>query len=200
MAEAAAALGLAAAIAQFIELGVTVVKRLKQFHGEMDEVPEAFRSVKNELPLTIDTLQRTLAQAKAGHLSIATTEALTPLVEGCLDEVEYLNERLDKLLPSRDDTGWERTVKALKSVYQNKDIQESVAELHKHILLLAFHQATSAAEYGQRAAAQNQLQQAWHKPEKKAAKWPSPSPKPPEKLDEVSEQVGKCISLGVNLY
>jgi hypothetical protein len=42
MAEAVAALEPAAAITAFIELGVTVVKRLKQFHNDVDDVHEAF--------------------------------------------------------------------------------------------------------------------------------------------------------------
>jgi N-terminal domain on NACHT_NTPase and P-loop NTPases len=195
MAEAAAAVGLAASIAAFVELGVTVVKRLKEFHDDVDDVPEVFRSVKNELPLTINTLERTMAQAKASHLSLATTQALTPLVDSCLDEVIYLDERLEKLLPSRDDTGWERTLKALKSVYQNKDIQESVAELHKHILLLAFHQATSAAEYGQKAAAQEQLKEACTKPAKTKPETPKKANNKPNALPE---QVRQSIPLTNN--
>jgi hypothetical protein len=106
-----------------------------------------------------------------------------PLVEGCLDQVRYLDDRLDLLLPTRNDNGWEKTVKDLKSVYQNKGIQESVAELHKHILLLVFHQATSAADYGQKAAAQEQLSKtcqtsvgAESKPQKKGANNPNELP------------------------
>jgi N-terminal domain on NACHT_NTPase and P-loop NTPases len=101
MAEAAAALEFAAAITAFIGLGVTWIKRLKQFHN-VDDAPEAFRSVKTESPLS-RYLERTSAQANGGHLSVSTTEALTPLVEGCLDQVRYLDDRLDRLLPSRND-------------------------------------------------------------------------------------------------
>ena len=98
------ALELIAIITTFIELGVEVVKRLKEFHDNA-KVPEPFRSVKNSLPLTISTLKRTQARAEAGHLSHGTTEALAPVVGGCLSQVRYLEGKLDKLLPSRDDNG-----------------------------------------------------------------------------------------------
>ncbi len=58
----------AAAIAQFVDLGVKVVKRPKQFHSEIDDVPEAFRSLMTGLPLAVNTFERTLDQAEGGHL------------------------------------------------------------------------------------------------------------------------------------
>lgn len=110
MAVAVAALGLAASITTFIEVGMKAAKRLKQFHSQVDDVLEAFPSVKDGLPLTIDTLERTVAQVEGGPLNPETTEALMPFVGGCLDQAKYLEERLDKLLPSKEDTGWDKTV------------------------------------------------------------------------------------------
>lgn len=100
-----AELGLAAVIVAFVDIGGKVISRLKQYHDTVDDIiPQAFRSVTTQLALTLDTLKRTLIPAKLGKLSRATTTALIPLVEVCLEQVKYLDDRLDKLLPTKDDT------------------------------------------------------------------------------------------------
>ena len=57
MAEAFAIVGLVAAIAQFVGLGTVIVDRLNEFRSDVNEVPEAFRGVQIQLPLTINTLE-----------------------------------------------------------------------------------------------------------------------------------------------
>ncbi|ERF68267.1 hypothetical protein EPUS_02723 [Endocarpon pusillum Z07020] len=89
------ALELVAIITTFVELGVKVLKRLKEFHDDA-KVPGPFRSVRNGLPLTISTLKRTQAQAEAGHLSLGTTKTLAPSVGGCLSQVRYLEDKLGR--------------------------------------------------------------------------------------------------------
>ena len=63
MAEALAIVGLVSAIAQFVDFGLKIVERLQDFHSSVNEVPKAFRDVRVELPLLLDTLKRTQAKA-----------------------------------------------------------------------------------------------------------------------------------------
>jgi len=102
-----------------------------------------------------------------------------------LDQVRYLKAQLDKILPSKDDSGWDWTWKALQSIKQNKDTQESMTELHQHVLLLAYYQATNAAESGQKDAAQQQLKNAAKKPVKVKPKLKQRTVNKPEALPEV---------------
>jgi hypothetical protein len=57
--EPVAVIGLVSAIAQFVDFGDKVVRRLNDFRQSINEVPKAFRKINNQLPLVIDTLRRT---------------------------------------------------------------------------------------------------------------------------------------------
>ena len=67
MAEAAAAIGLAASVASLIDLSVNVVSRLHEFISKTSDIPESFRSLSIQLPLLTATLQHIQAQAQAGR-------------------------------------------------------------------------------------------------------------------------------------
>jgi hypothetical protein len=72
MAEALAIVGLVSAIVQFVDFGSKIVERLQDFHSSVNEVPKAFRDVKIELPLLLNTLKWTKAQAESGAISRET--------------------------------------------------------------------------------------------------------------------------------
>jgi hypothetical protein len=72
MAEALAVVSLAATIIQFVDFSSKIVKRLQDFHLSVNEVLKAFRDVRVELPLLLDTLKRTQAQAESGDISRET--------------------------------------------------------------------------------------------------------------------------------
>ena len=110
MAEALALVGLVSAIVQFIEFGTEIASRLHEFH--VSDVPKTFRDIKTELPLLLDTLQRTKEQAEAGLVSKSTQQALLPVVEGCRSQVELLNDTLVKALPMPGDDSWKRGMNA----------------------------------------------------------------------------------------
>lgn len=98
MAEALAIIGLVSAIVQFVDFGSKIVERLQDFYSSVNEVPKAFRDVKVELPLLLDALKRTQAQAESGAVSRETQEALLPVIEGCRTQVELLDSTLVKTL------------------------------------------------------------------------------------------------------
>ena len=63
MAEAIAAISLVANIVQFISFGSKVAKRLNEFQASVNDIPKVFRDIRIELPLLLDTLQKTEEQA-----------------------------------------------------------------------------------------------------------------------------------------
>ena len=76
MAEAVAAIGLAANIIQLIVWGRKIVKRLDEFQKQVDRVPKVFRDIKTQLPLLLSTLGETQKQAEKGLLDEDTKKAL----------------------------------------------------------------------------------------------------------------------------
>ena len=112
MAEAIAAISLVANIVQFIDYGSKVATRLNEFHTRVNEVPKVFRDIRIELPLLLDTLEKTKEQAELGNIAVGTQKALLPVVDGCCRQVELLDEILDKVLISSGDSSWQRSRKA----------------------------------------------------------------------------------------
>jgi hypothetical protein len=141
MAEALAIVGLVSAIVQFVDFSSKIVDRLQDFHSSVNEVP-AFRDVKVELPLLLDTLKRTQAQAESGAISRETQEALLPVVEGCRSQVELLDSTLVKTLPKPGDSSWRRSMMAFSSVGQEKKVEQITSTLRKYVQTLTYHQAT----------------------------------------------------------
>jgi hypothetical protein len=74
MAEAVAVIRLVSAIVQLVDYGTKIIKRLNEFQSDIDQVPQTFRDIKNQLPLLLNTLQRTKAQA-AEHPDTLTSMA-----------------------------------------------------------------------------------------------------------------------------
>src|SRR5277367_6030525 len=136
MAEALAVVGLVSAIAQFVDFGSKIVERLQDFHSSVNEVPKAFRDVMVELPLLLDTLNRTQAQAESGALSRETQEALLPIVEGCRSQVELLDSTLVKTLPKPGDSSLRRSMMAFSSVGQEKKVKQITSTLRKYVQTL----------------------------------------------------------------
>jgi N-terminal domain on NACHT_NTPase and P-loop NTPases len=146
MAEALAIIGLVSSIVQFVDFGTKVVERLNEFSSDMDELSKTFQAIQVQLPLLIDTLERTQQQATAGHVSYATAVALKPLVDACWNEIKILQSILDKTLPPKESPSWKRRLLALRSLTHDKDVNASITKLESHIRLLTFHQSTNNSD------------------------------------------------------
>ena len=70
MAEAIAAISLVANIARFIDYVSKVARRLNELHTRINEVPKI--DIRNELPLLLDTLEKTKEQAELGRIAAGT--------------------------------------------------------------------------------------------------------------------------------
>jgi hypothetical protein len=145
MAEALAIVGLVSAIVQFVDFGSKIVERLQDFHSSANEVPKAFRDVKVELPLLLNTLKRTQEQAESGVLNRETQEALLPVVEGCRSQVELLDNTLVKTFPKPGDSSLRRGMMAFSSVGQEKKVEQIASTLRKYVQTLTYHEATGAS-------------------------------------------------------
>jgi hypothetical protein len=146
MAEALAIVGLVSAIIQFVDFGSKIVERLNEFSSDVHELPKTFQAIKVQLPLLIDTLDRTQRQATARNVSDATAVALKPLIDACIKEIKALQIILDKTLPPQKSSSWQRRLLSLKSLAHDKDVDRIVTKLESHIRLLTFHQSTSNSD------------------------------------------------------
>lgn len=94
-AEALAIMGLIINIITFVDYGNKVVDRLH----DGKEIPKALRDIKTEPPLLLNTLNETKEQAEASMINEDTQTALSPMVNGCLKQVQEVEDILVKVLP-----------------------------------------------------------------------------------------------------
>lgn len=142
MAEAFAVVGLISVIIQLVDFGSKIVHRLDELRSDIDQIPQVFRDIKNQLPLLLNTLQRTRAQAEAGDFDADTQRAILSVVEGCQSQVQSLDDVLNKTLPSMGDSRWRRGMKVLLNVRQEKGVQRIIESLQTYVSTLTYHQAT----------------------------------------------------------
>lgn len=139
MAEVVAAISFVSAIVSLTEIGWRLIERMRAFQSETHEIPEAFRHLNAQLPITLDSLKRTEAMAKTGEVETATQEALIPALDGCTEQLQLLDTLLHHYLPVKEDSTWEKKKKAWKSVSKDKETNRIVTELDRYIAILTFH-------------------------------------------------------------
>jgi len=142
MAEAIAALGLAATIIQVVDYGTKVISRLKDFRSSIVEAPKAFRDILVQLPLILNTLERTRLQIETGNIDKVTQDALLPVVQGCHVQIIELHKVLAKVMPDKTDSSIIRSKKAFQSVGYEKTIKEISSTLRNYVQTLTYHQST----------------------------------------------------------
>jgi len=138
-----AAVGIAASILQVIDFGTRVLKRLEEYQSYLGEIPEGFRHIKAQQELLLDALRQTEAAIKTGALANETKVALLPAVQGCVQQIQFLDGILKKTLPTADDSWFKRARKAFESVLNDQKIEKSRKVIDGYISVLVYHHTAS---------------------------------------------------------
>lgn len=145
MAEAFAAVGIAASIVQLVDFGSKILRRLSEFQSALEEVPSTFRHLKAELPLLLDTLQQTKGEIDTDSIREETRIALLPVIEGCRVEIESLDALLTKTLPTPSDSWKTKSKKAIFSLAQDAKVEKITSAIRNYIQTLTHYHAHAAA-------------------------------------------------------
>src|SRR5436305_3976382 len=122
MAEALAAVGLAASIVTFVDVSGKVLARLHEYHTISREAPGIFQDTKTRLPLLVDIVTRIKKRCEDGYLATDAQHALSDTVEGCLKQITLLDGLIEKMLPTSTDCAVQRARKAVASVRKEKNV------------------------------------------------------------------------------
>ena len=142
MAEALAVVGIFANVAQLVDFGARVLKRLDQYQSAYTEIPEALRHIKSELPVLLDALRQT--KAAVGSLPDESKRALLPAVEGCHVQIKALDEVMEKVLPVSSDSRIRRGKKALRSFRYDAKVEKITSVIRGYVQTLTYHAAASS--------------------------------------------------------
>jgi hypothetical protein len=102
-----------------------------------------------QLPLISHSLKITLNQTESHEFNDHACKALLTVINTCRDEITRLQEKLEKLAPSKRDSAWAKNFKALTSVFHDKEITSISANLSQSLAVInQYHGAYTAATTG----------------------------------------------------
>ncbi len=134
------ALGIAAAIAQFVDLSTRIVKRLRDYSSTASEVPKSLQHISIQLPLLVNALDRLKTDAQVERFDIDTRCILKGAIGGCKQQVEKLDAVMDKALNVPGDSRIIKFQKALVSLRNDTKVPEIEKSLQTYIQILTLHQ------------------------------------------------------------
>ena len=147
MAEAFAAVGLAASIVTFVDVSSKVLTRLREYYSISRETPVIFQDTKTRLPLLVDIMTRIKKRCEDGYLATDAQYALLDTVEGCLKQITLLDGLIEKMLPTSTDSTVERARKVVASIRKEKNVAAIQTTLRRYegTLTLYFSEKSGAS-------------------------------------------------------
>jgi hypothetical protein len=120
-AEAIAALGAISACITLVETSKKLLDAARDQHG----LPEAFRVVRDQLPMIAQTLQN--AKNRSQTAGEDDWKAVNPILKHCKQELKELESILEKVMTNGTDSHLERYKKLVKSSFKGHKV-ESMAK------------------------------------------------------------------------
>jgi prefoldin subunit 5 len=145
MAEALAAVAVVASIVQLVDFSTRVVSRLDEFYAVTREVPKSFRHVKTELPLLAATLAQLKEAIDTTSVAQGLTTALVPVIAGCNEQVEQLDDILRNMLPEASDSWRIKGKKVIVSLGHDSKVESIMKTLENYIRILTFYYAAASS-------------------------------------------------------
>jgi len=100
MAEAFAAVGLAASIVTFVDVSTKVLDRLREFYSTAEDTPGVFQDIMTQLPLIVDIMTRIEKGCEDGSLTRDSQQILLHVVKGCLRQITMLDGLIERYCPT----------------------------------------------------------------------------------------------------
>ena len=134
------AVGVAAAIAQFVGIAVKVAARLKEYNSAITDLPKSLQHISTQLPLIISSLERLKTAKKVEIVDLSTRCILRGVVDGCKQQVEKINEIIEKVLRAPGDSLVTKFQKVFVSLKNDKKVLDIEKSLQTYISVLILHQ------------------------------------------------------------
>jgi N-terminal domain on NACHT_NTPase and P-loop NTPases len=146
MAEVIAAVAIVSSIVQLVDFGCKVISPLTEFQLSQKDTPKTFRQIETELPLLLDTLNKTKEAVDAGLVKQETVKVLLHVIEGYREQVESLDAILMKILPVKGNSCAKRSLKAVSSSFLQEDKLDRISlSLQKYVQILTFYYAAASS-------------------------------------------------------
>ena len=142
------ALGVAAAVAQFLNLGFKVVKTLNEYiNASPGDMPKALKSITVQLPLLLNALSRIQSESNISRYDDETQLILHGVAVGCLKLSRELDDISVKLRPRPGETLASKLKKTLSSLKIEERVLDIDRGLQGYVQVLILHQVVDRADF-----------------------------------------------------
>jgi DNA-binding protein H-NS len=137
---AGAGLGIASSLITFAEVGWKVVRRIKEYNDRTDDVPEVLKHINAQLPVLLNKVAEIQRQIDGkSQQCIRSESALAVAVTSCEEQIKRLDVLTGKMLPSGSDSKTRRAKKVVYSIYYEKELNKTWAEMETYKTTLVLH-------------------------------------------------------------
>lgn len=135
--EVCAAFGATASIVTLVQAGNKSIKRINDFKNKVNNVPECYRQIDNTLHVLRKRFEQAPREANSSSSSSRGDEVLS-IISDCVKQVWKLEVILGEIVPQNGDGTSQRTKKALKSLWREKEVQKITRALDGYIKCLTY--------------------------------------------------------------
>jgi N-terminal domain on NACHT_NTPase and P-loop NTPases len=133
------AVSTASGVNTFGHFALQVLKRIRKYNDKEDNIPDILKHIGAQLPLIIDKMTELHIASNAQSSLIQSRSNLATAVASCDEQMERLNNLLDKMLPLETDSRAIRSKKAAHSVYYQKEVTKAWATIEAYKTTFMFH-------------------------------------------------------------
>ena len=133
------AIGVAASIAQFVNLGVKVATRLKEYNSASTDVPKSLQHISSQLPLLLSALDRMKTTVEVERVDLDTRCILKGVVSGCKQQVEKIDSIIDRVLHIPGDSLVTKVQKVFVGLKNDAKVLAIEKNLQTYISVLILH-------------------------------------------------------------
>jgi len=136
---AGTAIGVASSLVTFAEVAWRVLRRLDEYSDRTKDVPAIIKHIRPQLQVLAGKMEELKEAAKHGSLITSSQSALSKAVQSYEKQINLLDELTAKMLPNEGDPKRTIAKKAFLSVYYEKKLSKTWAELETYKTTFIFH-------------------------------------------------------------
>ncbi|TVY83319.1 Ankyrin-1 [Lachnellula suecica] len=141
------AIGVAAAVIQFVQFGLQVAKRLDEFNkAHPGEVPRSLQAISIQLPLLLNALSRIKTDDQVGNLDVDTKCILRGVISGCQAQVAEVETMMNEISRTPGEAFKAKIKKVFTSLKYDEKIWAVERNLHTYISVLILHHVVDPNE------------------------------------------------------
>jgi ankyrin repeat protein len=141
------AIGIAAAVVQFVQFGMQVAKRLDEFNkAHPGDVPKSLQAISAQLPLLLNALSRIKTDSEIKNLDVDTKCILRGVISGCHAQVAEVETMINEIARSPGEAFKAKIKKVFTSLKYDEKIWEVERNLNTYISVLILHHVVDSTE------------------------------------------------------